>query len=160
MTMRGSTADERRAEQLQALTFLGLLADDVGLATLHYPELKESEERALAQLVQWIEPAAKVDRRQTSIRRPSYLSDPTELLHQTALIAQQSGGSPASSASLESLAGHVRNLLARKALTPEVAAVRSFADLISRVTLVLSEQLANEKGSRDWTPTASSSLIA
>lgn len=45
--MRGVTAEERRADELQGLTFLGLLADDVNLAALHFPNVRASEEPQL-----------------------------------------------------------------------------------------------------------------
>jgi hypothetical protein len=158
--MRGVTADERRADHLQALTFLGLLADDVSLATIHYPSLSEVEERALSQLAEWIEPTFPTDRRRSPIRRPTYLSDPTELLHQTALLAPRTTPDVSEPASLDLLLGSVRKLLDRAADERELGAVRNFAEFLARVTLVLTEQLESEKGANDWTPAASSFSVS
>lgn len=154
--MRGVTAEERRSDHLQALTFLGLLADDVNLATIHYPSLSDGEERALSQLAEWIEPTSSTDRRRSPIRRPTYLSDPTELLHQTALLAPQKSQDLSEPASFDLLLGSIRKLLHRTADESELDAVRSFAEFLARVTLVLTEQLESERGSKDWTPAASS----
>src|SRR5438045_2585956 len=109
--MKGPTAEERRTDELQALTFIGLLADELSLATIHYPALKPSEERALSNLAGWIAPASPTNRRESPIRRRKSISDPAELLQHAAVLAQEADSPTARIESLDFLRAPLRSLL-------------------------------------------------
>lgn len=157
--MRGSTAKERRADELQTLTFLGLLADDVALAAIEYPSFGASEERALRQLASWLDPGSQPDRVNSPIRRRQSISDPTALLHRAAVLAERAPRSKAGAEPLDFLRIPIVKLLARTAKNEDVTTVRDFAEVLSRVTLMLTNRLESEKGALDWTTIASSSSV-
>jgi hypothetical protein len=158
--MKGSTMNDRRTDQLQALTFLGLLADDVSLATIHFPASSDREVRALSQLVSWVDPDQGAERRSSTIRRRKSISDPTTILYQAAAMVLPSQTADSDGVSLEFLREPLKKLLDKTADKSEVEVVRDFAEILSRVTLMMAEDLAYEKGSIDWTPPASTFSIA
>lgn len=158
--MRGTTNDERRAERLQSLTFLGLLADDVSLAVIHFPDADAAEKRALTQLAQWFEPSEPSEQRVSPIRRRRSISDPSELLHEAAALAGRTTSDADEALTLEFLKAPLQKVLDGSAGRDDLEVVGGFAESLSRVTLALANQLANEGGSDDWMQIALGSSIA
>lgn len=150
--MRGHTAAEQRAEQLQSVTSLGLLADDVALATIRYPTLGVNERSALTRLSKLLEAFENPGSPTRAFPRRKSMSDPIAILVQAAAAVHQSGESGAQHAlDLGWLRTPVTELLQTRADKSAVKSVRAFAETLAHVTLRLAEELANEKGVDDWT---------
>lgn len=105
--------------------------------------------------MEWVDPKEIPDRQRSPIRRRSSLSQPTELLHQAAALAHARRGESGDDLSLDFLLDPLRKLLDGTADATDVAVIRDFASLVSRGTLLLTEQLANQRGSHEWKQTAS-----
>lgn len=151
--MRGPVASEQRSGQLQRLARAGLIADDACLATFAYPELQEADHRHLKLFVDWLTPTPG-DAEGGLLERTRALHDTeTIILNEVSALAEHetTGNRPVSSPN--ALLDPIDRMLDRKASDEDVRLVRGFAEIVSRVTLMLSQQLENEKDNRDWTPT-------
>jgi hypothetical protein len=155
--MKGSAHDERRTERLQALMVLGLLADNVALAALHYPEQSTRETDALRsfdQLLDDVEKARPSDRRTFPPRKS--MTDPAAMLsHAAYLVGQSVSGTTTSTPDLGSLREPIRQLIAGQADDGAVAAVKAFSQLLGRTTLRLAEEVVQERSTEEWTEKAS-----
>lgn len=161
--MRGLSALEQRSEQLRSWTFLGLLADDVALATVRYPDASEAQRRALTMLLDLVAPAAEPTGVRPVIPRRRSMGDPDAILREAAVLAQ--GGddqapSPAGPPDLGFISTPLKSMLDRSAGDEELRTVRAFAEVLARVTLSMTEQLANEKAQIEWTTRASLFSVA
>jgi len=160
--MRGLSAAERRSEQLRSWTFLGLVADDVALATLRYPTLGVDERQALESLLGMMTADDAGAERRPVIPRRRSMSDPAIILHEAAALAQSARlASPSmSSDELDFIREPIREMLNASATEQQIEIVQQFAELLARITLTMTEQLANEKGVAEWTPRASDFSLA
>jgi hypothetical protein len=151
--MRGLTAAEQRAERLQAMTYLGLLADDVALATFHYPSVSEKEAGALKQFDEMLQSVGMPRTENMAFPRRKSMSDPTSILsHAAQIVTTASQPTP----DLVSLREPLAELLNGEADEKALLLVRSFAEVLGRITLTCTEEIANEKGVEDWIPQTSS----
>lgn len=150
--MRGPSAEERRSGQLQRLAQLGLIADDACLSTFNYPALAPADERSLQRLVEWLTPSAPA-MPASRIERSNALHDAADLMTQVVELTgrAQPQGMPVRTPS--AIIDPLSRMLKRSASQQDVLVVRAFAETLSRLTLMLTEQLANEKDSQDWTTT-------
>lgn len=149
--MGSSSPTQERTERLQSLTFLGLLADDVCLATIHYPSLSEREQKALESLKRVLagEPSAHA-----IVPRPKSMSDPFELFEQAIAIAHGEDPGQAASPDFRTLTALVDEILQGTADSDALEKLQHFVEMIGQVTLALTERLATEKGIDAWTPKA------
>lgn len=148
--MRGPTAEERRSGQLQRLAHLGIIADDSCLSTFSYPGLGSTHERSLQGLVEWLTPSAPA-RPSSRIERSNAVHDAENLILHVVELTGRSQPQGSTVRTPSSMIDPLSRMLERSATPQDVLAVRAFAEILSRVTLVLTEQLANEKDSQDWT---------
>lgn len=155
--MRGSAFEERRSEKLQSLMVLGLLADDVALATLHYPNLTNREAdavRSLGQLLKDVEQSNPDDRRAFPPRKS--MTNPAALLsHAVALVDEGVAGEKVAVPNLGALREPLRMLLVGEADEAATMAVREFCQVLGHATLVMAEGVVHERGSEEWTERAS-----
>jgi len=160
--MRGLSEAERRSEKLRSWTFLGLLADDVALATYRYPVVTASQRKAVESLLALVSPSVESTTRRPVIPRRRSMSDPHMILHEAAVLAQggDEGSTDFSPDDFAFIRGPLNDLLDSQANDDAVRIVRSFADILAQVTLSMSEQVANEKGATEWTPQASPFSLA
>jgi hypothetical protein len=160
--MRGLTETERRSEQLQALTFVGLMADDVALAVLHYPTLSHKDTEVLDRLLSLITPKPTTVKR-VVIPRAKSMSDPETLLEQAAALTRHpvtEESAEGEETSLPSLVQPLKQVIQKKASETELLWVRMFADTLAQFTFTLADQLAKERVSNDWIPQPSSFFAA
>lgn len=150
--MRGPTTGERRAGQRQQLARAGLIADDACLSTFSYPVLDEPDEKRLRLLVDWLSPTAQTTTG-AMMERSKSLHDTEEIiLHEVTELAKRAPedepiGSPAA------ILDPMMRMIEGNASEEDVLLVRAFSEIVSRVTLMLSQQLDDDKDSLEWTPT-------
>jgi len=145
--MGSITAAEERAERLQSLTFLGLLADDVTLAAIHYPTLSDRESRALRELSKLLSgeaDSAKV------FPRPRGMSDPITVFEQAVEAAQTEGPGESDTPDFAHLRTLIDGMLKGTADETETRQLQRLADVIGDVTLTLTERVSAERGADDW----------
>lgn len=156
--MRGQTAAEQRVEQLQAATSIGLLADNLALASMRYPAIDDERRLALTEILRLID-ALSSSETGPSQAFPSRkaMSDPHLLVVRAAAAVhptaadQRASGIPELTwlrAPVEALLGAVADEAARET-------VGAFAEILARATLQIAEELVNEKGTDEWSPRVS-----
>jgi hypothetical protein len=155
--MRGLSATEQRSEQLRSWTFLGLLADDVALATARYPDASESQDRAVAALLDLVAPPAEAGATRPVIPRRRSMADPSAILREAAVLTREASQGPSQTEipDLDFIRTPLRSMLDRTASDDELRTVRAFAEVLARVTLSMTEELAHEKAPIEWTTRAS-----
>jgi len=156
--MRGLTSAELRTEKFQNLTFLGLVADDVSLAVMHYPELNSVESQAVVELVMSLEPL--IDASTTSIRCAKSMGDPLAILQEAAEANTKSATSDEVRAVLASLRFRLEKVTDKSASADDLAILREFTERLAKITLMLTQSFATERGARDWMPKVSDSFVA
>ena len=150
--MRGLTAAEMRSQQLQAFTVVGLLADELALAVLRYPESHERDAQVITELELLLQPEPMIAGRQPVIPRRRSMADATQLLEQAAALSQPKETTP--SPDMAALLSLLRRFHDHNVSDNDVRQVKRFAEALGRVTLTLAERVAAEKGADDWTPRA------
>ncbi|MCP4307679.1 MAG: hypothetical protein GY788_22955 [bacterium] len=154
--MRSLTPTEQKTDQIRSLTVLGLLADDLALAALRYPDLSEAESRAVAWFAQSIEQAEDRSEQRVALPRTRSMTDHTAVLYQAAEAVHLGPASTAGTVPPD--LGFMSECLAsvehHTASEEELEITRAFADVLSTVTLDLAERLSHEKGTPRWTPSA------
>lgn len=155
--MRGLSAVEQRSEQLRSWTFLGLLADDVALATVRYPDASDVQRRAVAALFELVAAPAEASASRPVIPRRRSMADPDAILREAAVLVRSGGEvpSPTETPDLDFISKPLRSMLDHRASDDDLGTVRGFAEVLAQVTLSMTEELANEKAPIEWTTRAS-----
>ena len=159
--MRGSSSAEMRTQRFQVLTFLGLVADDVTLALLHYPKMNADESRAVNSLTKSLEPAYLSDVFPKSIRRTKAMGDSSARIPRKAAEADVVDSSNDDFKEvLADLRDRLTKVSNRTASRDDLQTLQDFSERLAKITLMLTERFASERGTRDWMPKASDSFVA
>lgn len=151
--MRGVTAAERRAERLQSVTYLGLVADDVALAALHYPDMSARERHAVGSLTELLDEMTSPRPSGSLFPRRRSMSDPSAILEQTALA--RVAAEEHHPVNLDELRAAVVSVRDGTADERSLRLVGLMAEVLSQVTLTLAQDLSSEKDESEWTHPAS-----
>jgi hypothetical protein len=158
--MRGPSSAEMRTERFQVLTFLGLVADDVTLAMLHYPNLNSDESRAVSALANSLEPTSISDVFPKSIRRTKAMGDSSAILRKAVEADEESSSNDDFKEVLADLRARLTRVSDRTASAEDLQTLQDFSERLAKITLMLTERFASERGARDWMPKASDSFVA
>lgn len=145
--MRGLTPSEQRAQLLRNLTQLGMIADDVTLAAIRYPDLSTSDTRALDALRDYLTGLTEDSRRMLPRRRS--MADVEALVYQAA-ATNPPGQAGTERPDLSAIDVRIRDMVEGRAESSEVQQIRAMAEMLSSLTLMLSEHLSNDREQAEW----------
>jgi hypothetical protein len=156
--MRGPTSAELRTERFQNLTFLGLVADDVSLALMHYPTLNASESQAVIELTKSLDPSS--DGAPITIRHRKSMGNSSVILQEAAEVSAETSTSDDVRKILADLRSRLQKVSDGSASADDIEVLHEFSERLANITLIMTEDFASERGARDWMPKASDSFVA
>lgn len=155
--MTNVTQSQTKSDQVQSVTVLGLLADDLALAAIRYPEFSEAETRAVEWFTQSLSQIQDPPEERVVLPRTRSMTDHAAILQQAVEAAQHEThpGTAADGPDLAFMREPLTRVQEHTASEDDLAIVRVFAGMLSAVTLQLAERLSRQKGAPSWTSSAS-----